>query len=256
MPLSFTIYDLIRWVAAFALLAGVVSGLGVAALFLIRRTQPNRWSNWLFAGLLGAMSLTLLDKFLNFTLLAHRYPNLSFLPIYSSFILGPLLFFYVKSRLYPRFDMDRSDFKHFILATVQFYLLLMMTFKSAESKTEFNIYYFSPFYGNFEKGVFILQFFLYLYFSYRFILHERLLRKTTAQRRQILVLGWLKRMVKTLFILFGIHSFFILTDYFSYKWFGMDLQEKSLFPAFYELSFAAMLAWLCLNGFFALRRKL
>ena len=256
MPLSFTIYDLIRWIAAFALLAGVVSGLGVAALFLIRRTQPNRWSNWLFAGLLGAMSLTLLDKFLNFTLLTHRYPNLSFLPIYSSFILGPLLFFYVKSRLYPRFDMGRSDFKHFILGTVQFYLLLMMTFKSADSKTEFNIYYFSPFYGNFEKGVFILQFFLYLYFSYRFILHERLLRKTTAQRRQILVLGWLKRMVKTLFILFGIHAFFILTDYFTYKWFGMDLQEKSLFPAFYELSFAAMLAWLCLNGFFALRRKL
>lgn len=256
MPLSFTIYDLIRWIAAFALLAGVVSGLGVAALFLIRRTQPNRWSNWLFAGLLSAMSLTLLDKFLNFTLLTHRYPNLSFLPIYSSFILGPLLFFYVKSRLYPRFDMGRSDFKHFILGTVQFYLLLMMTFKSADSKTEFNIYYFSPFYGNFEKGVFILQFFLYLYFSYRFILHERLLRKTTAQRRQILVLGWLKRMVKTLFILFGIHAFFILTDYFTYKWFGMDLQEKSLFPAFYELSFAAMLAWLCLNGFFALRRKL
>ena len=247
MPLSFTIYDLIRWIAAFALLAGVVSGLGVAALFLIRRTQPNRWSNWLFAGLLSAMSLTLLDKFLNFTLLTHRYPNLSFLPIYSSFILGPLLFFYVKSRLYPRFDMGRSDFKHFILGTVQFYLLLMMTFKSADSKTEFNIYYFSPFYGNFEKGVFILQFFLYLYFSYRFILHERLLRKTTAQRRQILVLGWLKRMVKTLFILFGIHAFFILTDYFTYKWFGMDLQEKSLFPAFYELSFAAMLAWLCLN---------
>jgi hypothetical protein len=256
MPVSFTIFDLIRWVTAAALLAGVVSGLGVAALFLVRRTQPNRWSNWLFAALLSSMSLTLLDKFLNFTLLSHRYPLLSFLPIYSSFIFAPLLFFYVKSRLYPHFDMNRRDFKHFILATVQFWLLLMMTFKNAESKTEFNVYFFSPFYGNFEKGVFILQFFAYLYFSYRFILHERLLRKTTAQRRQILVLGWLKRMVKTLFILFAIHAFFILTDYFSYRLFGMNLQEKSLFSAFYELSFAAMLAWLCLNGYFALRRRL
>ena len=255
MPASFTIFDIIRWLTAFALLAGVASGLGVAALFLIRKTQPNRWSNWLFAALLGAMSLTLLDKFLNFTLLTHRYSALSFLPIYSSFIFAPLLFFYVKSRLYPQFDMDKSDFKHFILPTVQFYLLLMMTFKDADSKTDFNIYYFSPFYGNFEKGIFILQFFAYLYFSYRFILHERLLRKTTAQRRQILVLGWLKRMVKTLFILFSIHASFILTDYFSYKLFGMNLQEKSLFSALYELSFAAMLAWLCLNGYFALRRR-
>ncbi len=256
MPLSLTLFDIVRWLVAFALLAGVVSGLGVAALFLIRRTQPNRWSNWLFAGLLGSMSLTLLDKFLNFTLLTHNYPSLFFLPIYSSFIFAPLLFFYVKSRLYPHFDMNRSDFKHFILATVQFWLLLMMTFKNVEAKTDFNIYYFSPFYGNFEKGVFILQFFLYLYFCYRFILHERLLRKTTAQRRQKLVLGWLKRMVKTLFILFGIHAFFILTDYFSYKLFGMNLQEKLLFSALYELSFAGMLAWLCLNGYFALRRKL
>jgi hypothetical protein len=256
MPTSFTIFDVIHWLTAFALLAGVVSGLGVAALFLIRRTQPNRWSNWLFAGLLGAMSFTLFDKFLNFTLLAHWYPLLSFLPIYSSFILGPLLFFYVKSRLYPQFEMDKSDFKHFILATVQFYLLLMMTFKDVDSKTDFHIYFFSPFYGNFEKGVFILQFFAYLYFAYRFILHERLLRKTTAQRRQTLVLGWLKRMVKTLFILFGIHAFFILTDYFSYKLFDMNLQGKALFSALYELSFAGMLAWLCLNGYFALRRKL
>ncbi len=78
MTFSFTIYDLIRWITAFALLAGVGSGLGVAALFLIRRTQPNRWSNWLFAGLLTTMSLTLLDKFLNFTLLTHRYHFLSF----------------------------------------------------------------------------------------------------------------------------------------------------------------------------------
>jgi hypothetical protein len=256
MPLTFTIFDLIRWITAAALLAGVASGLGAAGLFLMRRTQPNRWSNWLFAGLLGAMSLTLLDKFLNFTLLTHWYPSLSFLPIYSSFIFGPLLFFYVKSRLYPHFDMNKSDFKHFILPTVQFYLLLMMTFKSMDSKTDFRIYFFSPFYGNFEKGVFILQFFLYLYFSYRFILHERMWRKTNVPRRQILVLGWLKRMVKTLFILFGIHAFFILTDYFSFKLFEMNLQEKALFSALYELSFAAMLAWLCLNGYFALRRKL
>jgi hypothetical protein len=63
MPTSFTIFDIIRWLMAAALLAGVVSGIGTAGLFLIRRTQPNRWSNWLFAGLLGAMSLTLFDLF-------------------------------------------------------------------------------------------------------------------------------------------------------------------------------------------------
>ena len=75
-------------------------------------------------------------------------------------------------------------------------------------------------------------------------------------RRQILVVGWLKRMVKVLFIIFGVHAVFILMDYFSYKIFDVNLQTKALFPAFYELSFEAMLLWLILNAFFAWRRGL
>ena len=255
------LFDLIRWFTAFAMATGVLSGLGMASLFLIRKTQPNKWANWLFAALLASMALTLLDKFLNFTELTKRHPSVSVLPIYLSFAFGPLLFYYVKSRLYRHFDVSRSDFKHFILPTVQFALLTMMAFRDAETKAAFRTDFFSPFYGNFEKGVFIMQFFLYLYFSYRFILHERFAlrqkhKSLMSGRRHVLVVGWLKRMVKTLFILFGVHASFILTDYFSYRLFDLNLQTKTLFSVAYELSFTAMLAWLCLNAFFALHRKL
>ena len=266
MTFPTSIFDFIRWLTAAAMLAGVLSGMGLAGLFLIRRTQPNRWSNWLFAGLVGAMSTALLDKFFNFTLLAQRFPKLSFLPLNVSFLFAPLLFFYVKSRLYPHFDMNRSDFKHFILPTVQLALLLFIPFSGVASKADFDRQFFTPFSGNFEKGVFILQFFLYSYFAYRFILHEKFSlaklqaasrqHQATSDRRQVLVVGWLKRMVKTLFILFGVHAFLILTDYFSFRLFDLNLQSKSLFSSFYELSFAAMLAWLCVNGYFALRRRL
>ena len=254
-------FNFLRWFTAFAMIAGVLSGLSMASLFLIRKTQPNKWANWLFAALLVAMSLTLLDKFLNFTELTKRHPSVSVLPIYLSFAFGPLLFYYVKSRLYRHFDMIRSDFKHFIMPIVQMALLLMMTFRDAESKAAFRTEFFSPFYGNFEKGVFIMQFFLYLYFSYRFILHLRfaLMQKRTSLlsgRRHVLVVGWLKRMVKVLFMLFGIHASFILTDYFSYRFFDINLQTKLLFSMAYELSFTAMLGWLCLNAFFALQRRL
>ena len=252
---------LLRWLIAFAMAAGVLSGLGIASLFLIRKTQPNKWSNWLFAGLLTTMSLTLLDKFLNFMEITKRHPSVSVLPIYLSFAFGPLLFYYVKTRLYRSFDLDRSDFKHFILPTVQFALLVMMTFRDADAKATFRTDFFSPFYGNFEKGVFIMQFFCYIYFSYRFITHQKaaLMQKRKSLmtgRRHVLVVGWLKRMVKTLFILFGIHASFILTDYFSYRFFDLNLQAKNIFSACYELSFTAMLGWLCLNAFFALQRRL
>jgi hypothetical protein len=256
------VLDLIRWLTGLTLLGGIVVGLGVAALFLIRKTQPNRWSNWLFSSLLGSMALTLLDKLLSFTLLKIEFPQLSFLPIYQSFAFAPFLFFYVKSRLYPHFEMSRRDFKHFILPTVQLAVLTLMALFSTDNQLDTQLNFFSPFYGNFEKGVFLVQFLLYLYFAYRFILHERaayqrgIKRPFFDARRQVLVLGWLKRLVKILSILFAIHAVFILTDYFSFRFFNFNLQERLLFSAGYELSFGAMLAWLILNGLFALRRRL
>jgi hypothetical protein len=249
------------------MVGGIVTGMIMGVLFLIRR-QENYWVNLLFGLLLLSFSLTLSDKFLRYSLLCYRYPNWSFLPIYLSFAFGPLLFFYVKSRLYTQyFNMHRPDFKHFILPTVQFALLLGVTVQAVETKMSFQEKIFSPFYGNFEKGVFILQFFLYLYFSYRFILHEKypLSKKTqkgvlklsnTHTRRQVLIVGWLKRMVKVLFIFFGIHASFILTDYFSFRLFEINLQTKVLFSSGYELSFVAMLFWICLNGFFAWQRRI
>ncbi len=248
------------------MVSGCITGGIMGTLFLMRR-RDNYWVNLLYGLLLLSFTFTIFDKFLRYSLLSYRYPNWSFLPIYMSFAFAPLLFFYVKSRLYAQhFTMHRRDFKHFILPTVQFALLSWVTLQDVQAKMDFRDNFFSPFYGNFEKGVFILHFFLYLYFSYRFILHEKLplsikARKgllnlsDTGFRRQILIVGWLKRMVKTLFILFGVHASFILTDYFSFRLFGLNLQTKSLFSALYELSFVAMLAWLFVNGIFAWRKK-
>ena len=262
------IFDIIRWLTMLILFGGVVAGLGIGCLFLTRRARANRWTNLLFALLLLSFSLTLLDKFFTYSSWASRHSKLASLPIYLSFALGPLLFFYVKSRLYPQhFKMKKADFKHFILPTVQFVLLSWVGVQDANVKSAFQTHFFSPFYGNFEKAVFMTQFFLYLYFSYRFVLHEKeslsIKAKTGEKRvknpdfrRQILVVGWLKRMVKVLFIIFGVHAVFILMDYFSYKIFDVNLQTKALFPAFYELSFEAMLLWLILNAFFAWRRGL
>jgi hypothetical protein len=260
------VFDLIRWLTVLTLASGVVLGITVGCLFLMRRTQPTRWANSLFAVLLFATAAVLTDKLFSFSIFAqqimHEISRFPFLPLYVSFAPAPLLFYYVKSRLYPNFQMHRRDFKHFIMPTAQFVILLWLSLQGLKTQVDTREGIFSPFYGNLEKGIFIVQMFLYLYFSYRFILHERahLARqnktKTEGLRRKILVVGWLKRMVKALFIVFGVHSFFILSDYFSFKIWSLNLQTKSLFSAFYELSFALMLFWLCLNGYFALRRKL
>lgn len=261
------VYDIIRWVTILLMTGGVVTG-GILGLLNFPRQTSNRWQSILFSLLLIAFALTLCDKLWAFSQFAQRHLRIDYLPFYLSFALGPLLFFYVKSRLYPtHFTMKKADFKHFILPTVQFVLLAWVGIQNSTAKTEFQIHYFSPFSGNFEKAVFIIQFFLYQYFSYRFILHEkhplsiraarnRESMSNTSFRRQVLVVSWLKRMVKVLFILFGVHAFFILTDYFSYRLWDINLRTKALFSSFYELSFAAMVYWLCLNAYFAWRRGL
>jgi hypothetical protein len=263
MQLPPIIFDIARWLTMFIMFGGVATGMLMGLLFLLRPPLTNRWSNWFYGWLLITFSSTLLDKLLNFSAISQQIQRLYGLPIYLSFAFAPLLFFYVKSRLYPQYKANRNDFKHFILPTVQFIILCVIAIQAPSVKTTFQKNFFSPFYGNFEKAVFIIQFFLYLYFSYRFILHEKIILhkkiKTIGQaalRRQILVVGWLKRMVKGLFILFWIHAFFVLTDYFSFRFFEINLQSKLLFSMAYELSFVAMLFWLFLNGLFAWRRGL
>ena len=238
----------------------MVLGLCVGLVFVIRRKRAHWSANYLFALLIFAMSLTLLNRLLAYTGVADRHPRWAFIPIYYTLSFGPLLFFYVKSRLFRSFELRMNDVKHFILPGVQAVLFLCLSFQSVEFIASFKEHFFSPFYGNFEKAVYMTTFFLYLYFSYRFILHERMrlgrlqASKANGLRMQTLVAGWLKRMVKVLFILYCFNAFFLLTDYLGYKVFDVNLNNKALFTSGTELSFAAMVCWLALNGFFAWRR--
>ncbi len=257
------VFVLIFWLTVLGVAGSAAAGFVVGGGFLIRRPRHNGSANYLFALLIIAMSATLISRLLGYTGFARRHPHLAFLPIYYTLSFGPLLFFFVKSRLFSSFRLRRNDVKHFILPVVQPAVFLGVSFQSGAFIDSFRDHFFSPFYGNFEKAAYIASFFLYLYFSYRFIRHERMALSRLSERKnergirlRILVAGWLKRMVKALFILFGVHAFFLLTDYFSYKLFDINLNNKALFNSALELSFAAMVCWLAINGFFAWRRGL
>ncbi len=261
------IYDIIRWLTILSLLGSIAIGFFTAFLFLIRRDIENPWINRFFLLLVLSTTLTLFDKFFDYSFIAYKHKSLSVLPFYMSFALGPLTFFYVKSRLYQHFKPQRSDLKHFILPIVQTALLAIVSLSSITSKIAFENHFFSPFYGNFEKGIFVAQYLAYLYFAYRFINHFKTVLTNEYQRKkevvkfpnikkQILVVGWLNRFIKVNIILFFIHGTFVYFDYFSYRFFDANLQTKALFSSVYQLSFAACLIWQCVNGIFALRRKI
>ena len=261
------VYDILRWFTVLALLGSIAIGFFTSFLFLIRRDAENPWINRFFLLLVISTTLTITNNFLDYIALTDKHKSLSVLPFYMSFALGPLTFFYVKSRLYTHFKPRRNDLKHFILPIVQTVLLTVVSVSSVASKMAFEKYFFSPFYGNFEKGVFVVQYLAYLYFAYRFIGHFKTalgneyrlkteLIKFPVIKKQILVVGWLKRFIKAAIILFIIHGIFVYTDYFGYRFLDSNLQTKALFSSVYQLSFAACLIWQCINGIFALRRKI
>lgn len=252
LDLAYTIWYILTTIAMFS---AVLSGIVVAAIVAFRRILPNRLSDFLLAGLLFTLSLTQLQR--GFIWLQIKDLNILFLPIYCSFAFAPLIFFTVKSRLYPAFRLRHNDLKHFILPIVQLFVMWWIFLQPAHTRIWVaSGGFFTPFYGNFERGVYLLQFGLYLYFSYRFILHERTPLSTRSPKHQILLTGWLKRMVKAAFTIFIIEASFILTDYFSMRGFDLNLRTRLLFSSALELSFSAQLWWLIINTLFALRRNI
>lgn len=233
-----------------------LGGVGMGLLLWVR-PRGHWFSDRIFGTLLLLMSLTLFNNLLAYWGISLRNPRLYFLPIYYSLSVGPLVFYLAKTKLYPQLRLHRNDLKHFILPFVQAALFWWIGLHGTAYKLAVKNTFFSPIYGGFEDWVYTLTTGMYLYFGYRFVRFEMTsARSRRASRRQILVIGWLKRMIKVLFILFSVHASCLLTDWVSYRILDVNLNNKALFSAMTELSFGAMLGWLNLNAWFAWRRKL
>ncbi len=257
----------LNYLTAGILLLIILGALPQGLYFMWKKNPSRPLAHFIYGLLLLSSSFVLMDRFIQFTRLNFWHKELLFFPTNVSFLIGPFVFFFVKSQLYPQFKFQRADIKHFILPITQIIVLALIALTSAETKENLLSYFFSPATGNFERGVFAIHCTTYLYFAYRFVKHARAKAEktmttqntksiTSALRYQFLIVGWLKRCYKVLITWFGIHAAFIVTDYFSYKLFDVNLQTKTLFSALYELSFAAFVAWLMLNGLFILRRNL
>lgn len=246
----------IQKLTALTMTGTAVGAIGIGLLLLFT-SRGHYLSNRLMSVTLILMGFTLMNNFFLYWGLNNRYPELRFLPIYYSLWVGPLMFFLAKSKLYPQFRLQRNDLKHFILPILQASLFLWVSFQDSQAKDQLFKTNFSPAYGSLEDACFIILTWLYLYFGYRFVKHAMAgARHTGASRREMLIIGWLKRMIKVFFIWFGIHAFFLASDWFSFWYLRTNLRDKTLFSAGLELSFAAMLGWLTLNALFAWRRRI
>ena len=225
------------------------------------RPVGKREANLLLSFFLGILSLSLLHNLLVNIGIFNNNPRWYFVPIQYHLALGPLLFFYVKSRLYRFFHLQKKDFKHFILPTVQAVSYLSVGFRDAAYKEVVWQQSYLPYGKPLEGFLFVVGFAFYIYFSYRFIRFKlNLLTQKKGFAWEIDKVKRLKRMVKGLFPLFLISAGYIVGDFIVYQVLGMNLYNIRGYTYIGDISFTLIVLWVSYyafrNAFFPSRHRL
>ena len=228
-----------------ALGSGVISSISIGGLFFFKRTGIKR-ANFFFGCLLISIGFTLLHNILYIIGFYDVYPQFKFFPIYFTLAFPSLLFFYVKLSIYPAYRLQLSDSKHFLLPAAQWLFFWLILLQPLDQKADINRYFYNPFYGGLEQAIYLTSFFAYLYFSYRYVYHKRSGRLSIKEGRKI---WYLNKLLKGLFILFGIHAVFVLADFFCYEFLSINLRSVKIYAGMGALSFAALVYFLSVYGF-------
>lgn len=228
-----------------ALGSGVISSVFIGGLFFFKRTGVKR-ANIFFGCLLISIGFTLLHNILYIVGFYDDYPQFKFFPIYFTLAFPSLLFYYVKLTIYPSYRIQLSDSKHFLLPAIQWLYFWSIFVQPLDQKIDINRYFYNPFYGGLEQAIYLISFFAYLYFSYRYVYHKRKKRLNIKDGRKI---WYLNKLLKGLFILFGIHTVFVLTDFFCYEFLSINLRSVKIYAGMGALSFAALVYFLSVYGF-------
>lgn len=228
-----------------ALSGGVLASIGIGGLYFVKRTGIKR-ANFFYGLLLISIGSTLLHNILITVAFYDYFPEFKFFPIYFTLAIPVLLFFHVKLSLYPAYQLKWTDTKHFILPLSQWLFFWGVFCQPLAAKEEVGRYFYNPFYGGLEQAIYLASFFAYLYFSYRYVYHRRAGKLSIKEGRKV---WYLSKLLKGLFVLFGIHTAFVLIDFFCYEFLFINLRSVRVYAGLGALSFAALVYFLSGYGF-------
>jgi AraC-like DNA-binding protein len=122
-------------------MSGLAASLGLGAIhgvvlaLVLRRRDRNRRANQYLSALLGAMSFLLLEGCLQASGVVADHPQLIGMAAWVPYVLGPLVFLYVREMTSPEPARLSPPWRHFVVPAV-WALLLVVTFypRSAEYK--------------------------------------------------------------------------------------------------------------------------
>lgn len=228
---------------------GALQAVFIGLIFLLRSTG-NKKANLFFGGLLLAFALAIVNLIFAHMGIYSQHQYLYFIPLWYTLSFGPFLFYYVKFSLYPTYELRRSDAKHFLLPIAQALFYWSIGFRDEAFKDWIWEVFIRPFFSTFEGILFLISFFGYLALSYRYIkFKQAILKKKDARPWELRKVTWLQNVVKVLFVLACINSFYTIVDFVAFRFFQRNLYNLPGFSYLGDLSFAAMVYWLGFNGY-------
>jgi hypothetical protein len=238
-------HSLIFYLLMIVLGVGVLQALSIGGLFFFKRSGEHR-SNYFFGLLLITFGLTVFHYILLFLNVYDLYPKLYFLPVYFTLSFPTLLFYHIKLNLYPSYRLRSTDIKHFVLPVGQFAFFVTLFFSSVAYKSGIDRWFYNPFYGAFEQFLYLTTFYAYMYFSWRYVRQKQQDIRSPAEGKKV---WYAQKLLQVLFVLFGIHTFFVLGDFIGYEFLHINLRTVKPWAALGILSFVAILFWLGVYGF-------
>lgn len=239
-------HSLLYYLLLLTLGGGVLLSFCIGGLFFLKRTGVKR-ANIFYGLLLICIGSTLLHNIIYVVGFYDEYPRWKFFPIYFTLLVPSLLFYHVKLSLYPNYRLRLSDAKHFLLPLSQWLFFWSIFLRPLADKLDAGRQFYNPFYGGLEQAIYLVSFFAYIYFSYRYLYQRKSgKRLTIAEGRKV---WYLSKLLKGLFLLFGIHTAFVLTDFFVYQFFYINLRSVRVYAGLGALSFAALVYFLSIYGF-------
>ncbi|RDC65665.1 helix-turn-helix domain-containing protein [Adhaeribacter pallidiroseus] len=129
-------FDWVVLFQVFCIVQGFTTGI---YLLTTKKQQPSHyWLGWLLLGL----TLQITDYFLSRSGIYYRNRWLYFSPFFFSWSFGPLIYFYVKSRVQK---INRISYWHFVPVMVQGIFYLLLVFQPLSVKADFWISVHKPY---------------------------------------------------------------------------------------------------------------
>jgi hypothetical protein len=222
---------------------GILLCLGVGSLLFFRKDGIKQAN--VFLGLLLVLySLTLLNSLMAMTGLFSAYQYLYFLPLNFSWSIGPLFYFFVKSRIQPSFTFRRKHLVHFLLPTAQFLFYVSIGFRSVGFKSWMWEYVIGPYGQYLEESLNVVLGVGYMVASIRLINRE-----VPVALWKHPVCRWLRRFAFSLLVLLSFSILYEVADWILWNGFQYNLFNTPWADFPLKMSYAAISIFIGYNAF-------